>query len=185
MLRRLFLVSALAGALLTSGTAAAAADPVSSRPTFGWDVSGRPGLGFTTPEAPIGVRYLFNPRFGMDIGVGFSRDECDTATVNRLLLDGALLFALAPGDRLNLYLRPGARFSSEDVGSNGATTTVSFTLGLTAEVFVTRGFSVSAYQGIRADFVSPPPGRGEDRTDASFDGAPWTAFGFRYYLPVR
>ena len=95
-------------------------------------------------------------------------------------MDGGLLLALAPGDRLNFYLRPGVRFRSVDASDEGATTTVFFTAALAVEVFVTRDFSITADQSLEMGFVSPPSG--PDHTDFQTQGVPWTRLGFFYYL---
>jgi len=152
---------------------AAAAGPQS----FGRDVSGRLGLGMLSADAPLGVRYLFDPRLGLELGAGFGRDGQHRT---RVALDGGLLMALAPGDRVNFYFRPGVRFRSENPSDEGATTTIFFTAALTVEVFVTRDFSVTADQGFEMQFVSPPTG--PDHTDFDARGAPWTRLGFFYYF---
>jgi hypothetical protein len=155
---------------------AAAAEP-SAPPGFGRDVSRRLGVGMVSPEAPLGGRYLFDPRLGLELGAGVDRLNGHSTTV---VLDAGLLMALAPGDRINFYFRPGARFRSVDPSDEGATTTISFTASLNVEVFVTRDFSVTADQGFEMDFVSPPSG--PDHTDFAVRGAPWTRLGFFYYL---
>ena len=161
--------------VVPSQPAAAGERPAASG--FGRNVSGRLGLGMLSPEAPIAVRYLFDPRLGMELGAGIGHREARGTTV---VLDGGLLLALAPGDRLNFYLRPGVRFRSVNASDEGATTTVSFTATLSFEVFMTRDFSVTAEQGLVMDFVSPPDGL--DHTDFGTLGGPWTRLGFYYYL---
>jgi hypothetical protein len=169
------------GFLPASGIQANAPDS----PRFGRDVAGRWGLGMLSPAVPLGLRYHFDNRMGAEAGVALRSRSQGGSSRTDFTLEGALFYALAPGDRTNLYLRPAAGFFSEQ-RADGTYSTVVLGVGLLFEVFLTPDFSVSATQGLSIDFVGPPPGHGpasDDRTDIALGGDRWPHLGFVYYLP--
>jgi len=148
-------------------------------PTFGRNVAGRVGIGVVAPEVPIGVRYCGTRRWGFEAGLGFvARTGADDLT--RIILDGGGLIALAPGDRVNFYARPGARFTSENLNGK-TTTTVQLNAAFSFEYFPFRDFSLTASTGLAVDFVSPPDS--PDRTSFFVVGDTVTRVGFFFYLP--
>ena len=155
------------------------------RTTFGRNVSGRPGIGILSGEAPLGIRYLWSPKGGVEAGFGFlRRSGVDETTI---VLEGAGLVALAPGDNLNAFARPGASFTSES-GPGGTTSTVQLNLALQIEYFLSPGFSLTASTGLTLDFESGPlqaDGSSPDRTRFRTEGGTLTRVGFFFYLPKR
>jgi hypothetical protein len=136
-------------------------------------------------DIPIAVRHHFDHRIGAEIGIGFKSCSEGDSSLTDFALEGALLYALAPGDRTNLYLRPSAGFLSEE-RTDGTYSTIVLGAGLLFEVFLTRDLSVTAAQGVSIDFVGPPPGHGsasEDRLAVRLRGEWWPRLGFVYYLP--
>lgn len=136
-------------------------------------------------SVPIGIRYHFDHRMGAETGIGLVSRSADGSTQTDFVLEGALLYALAPGDRTNFYLRPSAGFLSEQ-RSDGTYSTVVLGAGLLFEVFLTRDLSVSAAQGLSINFVGPPPGNGsasDDQIGILLRGELWPRLGFVYYLP--
>ena len=148
------------------------------RSRFGQDVSGRWGIGMVSPEAPVGVRYFWTRRAGLEAGLGFRSGEGQS----RILIDGGWFLALAPGDRTNFFFRPGVRFRSDD-GDEGTVTVVQLNAALAAEFFLSNAFSITTTLGVAVDFTSPPPGHGGDSVDAGTFGGPFTGLGFFFYLP--
>jgi hypothetical protein len=136
-------------------------------------------------DIPIGVRHHFDHRIGAEIGIGLDSRSEDGSSLTDFALEGALLYALAPGDRTNLNLRPSAGFLSEE-RTDGTYSTIVLGVGVSFEVFLTRDLSVTAAQGVSIDFVGPPPDHGaasEDRLAVRLRGEPWPRLGFVYYLP--
>ncbi len=121
----------------------------------------------------------------METGIGLATRSTDGSSRTDFALEGALLYALAPGDRTNFYLRPSAGFLSEQ-RADGTYSTIVLGAGLLFEVFLTRDLSVSAAQRLSIDFVGPPPGDGpasDDRVTIMLRGERWPRLGFVYYLP--
>ena len=44
-------------------------------PAMADPAAGKWGLGYFRPEAPIGIRYSFSEKSGLDVGLGFGSDE--------------------------------------------------------------------------------------------------------------
>ncbi len=170
------LFPALLAALLLAGASPARAGG------FGHDVSRRLGVAMISPEVPLGVRYLFERRVGLELGLGLTARERAHGDAH---LDAGILIALAPGDRVNFYLRPGARFASMHP-AGAPETTVELNLGFDFEVFVAPDFSVTASQGVALDFVSAgaiSSSPSEDHREFNLFGGGWPHLGFVYYLP--
>jgi len=148
----------------------------------GVDVTGRWGIGTATGDAPLGVRYLWDPRYGFDAGLGFGFFSSGSLD-SRVVVEGAFLYALAPADRVNFYFRPGVQFRNEHTDA-GSTTTVGLRAFLELEVFVSSSFSVDARTGLFVDSVSPP-GDASNRTDWGLDSGLVTEAGFHFYLPAK
>ena len=143
------------------------------------------GIGMLSPTLPAGVRYHFDHRLGAEVGLRFGSRSVEGSSRNDFAFEGALLYVMAPGDRLNFYLRPAAGFLSEERG-DGTYSTVVLSAGFLFEVFLTRDFSVSASQGLAVEFVGPPSGRDSasgNRTSFGLRGGTWPQLGFTYYLP--
>jgi len=156
---------------------AGAADQATPR---GVDVTGRLGLGLSSSEAPLGVRYFWNRRSGMEAAVGFRSIDGPPGRRTDIVLDGAYLHALAPGEHVNFFLSPGVRFRSVDLGGE-VTTTVRLGAALDVEVFLTDRFAVGARSGLFFETASPA-GSAADRVDFGTTTGKWAAAGFHFYL---
>jgi hypothetical protein len=148
---------------------------------FAHDVSKRFGLGFVSSSSPIGFRYWFGPKLGLDVGFGISVDDQGDETFTDFSFSAGLpINLLQVGDRVNLHLLPWVQYTSVDFGDE--TGTVFDIVGaLEMEVFVTNDFSLSASQGVDFQMTSPP-GDVDSETDISTFGTSLTEFGFHYYL---
>lgn len=166
----------LIGGAVTPHSAVAA-----ERPSFGQNVVGRLGIGMVSPQTPLGVRYFWTRKAGIEAGLGYTSASRGDR-FKGFVVDGGWLFALAPGDRTNVFLRPGVRFLSEDMGQ-GTVTTVQLNAALSFEVFLSGSFSITATTGLAFDFASPPPDA-PDSVDFTTLGGPFAGLGFFFYLPA-
>jgi hypothetical protein len=145
----------------------------------GVDTVGRWGVGYSTAEAPLGFRYQWSRRYGVDLGLGFRSSEASGGRETRVVLDGGFLYALAPGERVNVFARPGVQFRNLDQ-EDGSTTTIRLSGALDVEVFVTERMSLGARAGVRIQTTSPP--EGPNRTDFGTRHDRFAEAGFHFYL---
>jgi hypothetical protein len=151
------------------------------------DVTGRIGLGFDTSQAPIGFRYMFSPKVGVDVGIGIDVDQVDIGGDTENFTDFSLAAGLPinihqAGDRVNFNFLPLLLFTSSDQGDESDTIIDIFAL-LEFEAFVTNDLSVSATHGLGVELFSPGDDTDESTTDIFTVGANLTEFGVHYYLP--
>ena len=149
---------------------------------FAHDTAKRFGLGFNTSSSPLGFRYWFSPKLGLDVGVGVSVDDQGSESFTDWSVSGGLPINLIHvGDRVNMHFLPWVQYTSVDLGADTASI-IDLVAGLEFEVFVTNDLSVSATQGV--DFqITSPPSPAESETDISTFGLNLTEFGVHYYLP--
>lgn len=140
------------------------------------DVVGHLGFGYFTTTAPIGVRYWFSEKMGVDAGLGLNirkpavAEGTDRDTDIALGLEVGYLHSLAKSRNLHLFARPGlglrqasvAGVSDFDVTLNGS---------LAGEMFLTAlgwpNVSLTAGLGVNVAIDKP-----EDND---------TGFGFSFY----
>jgi hypothetical protein len=151
------------------------------------DVTGRIGLGFDTSQAPIGLRYFFSPKIGVDIGVGFDSNEVDIGGDTEKFTDFSIAAGLPiriheTGDRVNFNFLPLLMYTSSDQGDE-SDTFFDILAALEFEAFVTNDLSVSAIMGIGIEMFSPADDTDESTTDIFTVGSNLTEFGVHYYLP--
>lgn len=127
----------------------------------GKNVVGFYGVGWSSADAPIGLRYLFDPRNGFDLGFGFRSDDTPGGRESEVVLEGAYLLALAPGERTNVFLRPGIRFANLSIRGDSSTR-IGIDIAVDVEHFLADRVSVSARSGFRYDSLSAPD-RSSDR----------------------
>jgi len=142
----------------------------------GHNVSGRPAVRLAMADTPLGVRYFWQERYGADAAIGFSLGTDSDTAVN---LEGGFLYSLAPGERVNFFLRPGLGFQSAARDSL-TLTTVSFSLSTELEFFATQDLSFSAGVGVSLASVS---GSGDSTTRISTFRDLWGRAAVQYYLP--
>lgn len=157
------------------------------------DMTKRIGLGFVTTGAPVGGRYWFSPKVGLDLGFGLNIDEQESATdpSGKVSYTDWRVFGAVPiklhsvGDeRVNFNLLPGVQFATIDQGEgNDSDTDIAIIVALEFEVFVTESFSVSGSHGLAFDIYSPGADGRESTTDVDLFGSNVTEFGLHYYLP--
>jgi len=152
-------------------------------PERGYDVTHRWGLGAYSSDAPASVRYFWDTRYGVDAGLGFSIEDNEGRNRTEIVLDGGFLYALAPGQRVNFFLRPGVQFRNLSA-ENGTTSTIRLSGAFEAEFFLTQSLSLGARTGVFVDSVSPA-GSGGDRADGGTYRGFVTEAGFHFYLGRR
>jgi hypothetical protein len=147
------------------------------------DMTKRLGLGFVSSDAPVGGRYMFSEKAGLDVGLGLSvDDEGDESFTDWTIMFGVPINLHRVGDRVNFNFLPAFQYTSIDNGDGVDSSSLMVILALLEfEVFVTADFSVGASHGLAFDIFSPPVGDSE--TDISLVGFNVTNFGFHYYLP--
>lgn len=152
------------------------------------DTAKRFGLGFMDSDCPIGGRYWFSEKVGIDFGVGFYIDEeqfgTDTESATDFGILGAVPITLINTlDRVNLNLVPGVKYVNFGAFGDGDSDSLFniFAL-LEAEVFVTGDFSVSAAHGVGFSSFSPGGDGAESTTDIYSVGENITNLGFHLYF---
>ncbi len=159
------------------------------------DMTGRFGLGYFTSDAPLGLRYWFSPKLGVDVGLGFrSQDGVvafpatmppTTESAMEYAVEVGLPYIVHSSEQANLFLRAGALFTVTDERLLGGSTDETFTstdilLGPGAEVFFGDHFSLEASHGVVINITSPPVG--DSRTNFGTAAASISELGFHYYF---
>ena len=161
------------------------------------DMSGRFGLGYFTSDAPIGMRYWFGPKLGVDLGFGFAvidgvpafpaTTPPSTETAMDFTIEAGLPYVIHSSEQANLFLRAGGVLGITDdrlVIGGGTTdetwTTFDILFGPGAEVFFGDNFSLEGTHGFLINVVSPPVGDSE--TNFGTVAGSVTEIGFHYYF---
>jgi hypothetical protein len=148
------------------------------------DMTGRLGLGFVTPSAPVGGRYWISDKVGVDLGVGINvDDQGDESYTNWRVAAGLPINIQNIAERVRFNFLPVVQFKNVDRGDLDADTYITIWGALEFEVHVTPDFTVGASHGVVVDLYSPGDSDAESETDIGFFGANATEFGFHYYLP--
>jgi hypothetical protein len=143
------------------------------------------GLGFVSTDTPIGGRYWFSQKVGLDVGFGISSNQVgtpkETFTDYQFSL-GLPINLMSKGDRVNLNFLPMFTYSSVDLGTENDKY-VDIRAALEFEVFVTKDLSLGASQGLLVTLYNPADPLADSHTDISLFGKNVTEFGVHYYLP--
>lgn len=178
-LSRTSLVGIITAVMLVALAWAPRASAQEPEPLLGVDISHRLGVGFSFSEAPLGFRYFWSRRYGVDAGLGLRSDDFASFRQTTVVLDGAFLYALAPGERVNAFLRLGTQFRNVDRPA-GSTSTVQFSGALEYEVFLNNSIGILARAGVFLDLTSPPSGN--DRASFGTRSGMLTSAGIHYYF---
>jgi len=152
------------------------------------DTMGRFGLGFVSTDVPIGGRYWFSDKIGVDFGFGVSSTDLgDSSSTDFVFGAGLPINVMNMGDRVNMHLSPELKYQAFDVpeGSGLQSSEIDVLVVLEFEVFVTNDFSVSASHGLGFQIASYED-FGTQSVDSTTDwgsvGSNITDFGFHYYF---
>lgn len=160
------------------------------------DLTQKFALGFSTSDAPVGIRYWAAEKVALDLGLGFQSQEVadpegeagETTNTMSFWIDLGVPYKVVDFERAHFFVRPGALIALLDdraYGSGGLDetwTVINFNLGLGAEVFLTDQFSVDAMHGFIVRYTSPPDDIGDSTTDFGTFGASITEVGFHFYF---
>ena len=165
---------------------------LSASPAHAKQPIGDIGLGYTTSNAPVGIRMWFSEAMGFDVGLGLlfngeedapeTRDDPDDRqTTVDFALDAGFMYAFANKENSKLYIRGGLNLdrryargqndNNEAIDSSILTLTISAWAG--AEFFFTEwGFPELGLQGaVGLGFQNIS---GPDRDDPQPDDSDWT-----------
>ena len=151
------------------------------------DMTGKWGLGYFSNDAPVGVRYWFNEKFGLDVGLGFESIDQGDESASSMWFEVGVPYILMDTERANFFVRPGLVYASLDdrvygsglLDDTWSNITVKITPG--AEVFFGENFSLEAAHGIMIDLMSPP-GDGDSMTNFGTGAYSITQIGFHFYF---
>src|SRR5512144_106814 len=73
------------------------------------EMTGRLGLGYNNSDAPLGVRYWFNPKAGVDLGFGFDSTDLGTKNATDYFFEVGVPYVVYGGEHANLFVRLGAQ----------------------------------------------------------------------------
>jgi len=177
-MKRIITLAALA--LTTALAVPAMADPA----------AGKWGLGYFRPEAPIGVRYWFSEKAGLDLGVGFSSDDAGSETLSGFTLDIGVPFVMAHTEKAFFFVRPGFGYNSQDqltgapppAPAKNTPTTMGFALDLGVEYFFNDNFSVQVAHGIGYKSTDPDVSGADNVTGFATEDFGISNIGFHYYF---
>jgi hypothetical protein len=133
-----------------------------SQQGYSKDLAGRFALGIFDSEAPIGCRYWFTPRLGLDIGFGIEAVEENSDHAKSIWLGFGFPYVLHAADRANFFLRPSLLLKSLDDRIHGTGrleenwTEYEILMTPGAEVFFGEHFSLEAAYGLSIEIVKLP-----------------------------
>jgi opacity protein-like surface antigen len=149
--------------------------------------AGKFGLGYFRSEAPVGVRYWFNEKAGLDFGLGFSSTDQSGETLNGFTFDVGVPFVVAKYEGANFFIRPGFAYQTEDQW--GGTEIGKYKLntwGITAdlgvEYFFNDRFSLQAAHGIAYKSSKPDLTGAESTNSFVTEAFGISNIGFHFYF---
>lgn len=128
------------------------------------DRTGEFAMGFNNSDAPVGARYFFAEKVGIDAGVGLQSDDLGGESATSLWLEVGVPYVLFDYDSSFFFVRPALTYASLDdrvYGSGEIDDTWSVltgSLNLGAEVRLAERFGLTFQHGLRFTNVSPPEG---------------------------
>jgi hypothetical protein len=131
---------------------------------------GEVALGFSSADAPVGVRYFTTDRFAVDVGLGFEASDVvvseagDTDTATDFFVEGGATYILYDYIDSYFYVRPAIAFASyDDLSPTVLESRIRGELNLGAEVRLADHFGLTFEHGIAFQSDSPQ-GDGDDLT---------------------
>src|SRR5262245_12806761 len=74
--------------------------------------------GFHNIEAPAGIRWWLSDKLALDAGLGFGSNEINNDNFSHWALDVGLPIKMRSWDKVNVLLRPGILYTSQEVDIN-------------------------------------------------------------------
>ena len=155
-------------------------------PAVADDKTGRIGLGFVQSEAPIGGRYWFSEKVGVDLNFGIaSEDLGDESLTHWRIMGGLPINIQNVAERVHFNFLPAVEFANfANPDPEDSDTVITIFAMLEFEVDVTPDFTLGASSGLLFEIFSPgEPPDADSFTDWGTVGFNITNFGFHYYLP--
>lgn len=138
-------------AVLAVGSVASAADR-----------KGDFALGFSTSDAPVGVRYFTSDKLAFDLGLGFESTDLGESSASSFFFEGGATVVLYDYESSFFFVRPAVGYQSLDnriygTGTSDAKWSV-LTIGLNlgAEVRLAERFGLTFQHGLRYSSTSVP-----------------------------
>ncbi|HKK70987.1 MAG TPA: hypothetical protein VKA86_07200 [Candidatus Krumholzibacteria bacterium] len=123
---------------------------------------GELALGFSSADAPVGVRYFTSDRFALDVGLGFESTDVvvdgtgDTDTATNFFVEGGATYILYDYLDSYFFVRPAIMFASfDDLAPTGLESRFRGELNLGAEVRLADHFGLTFEHGIAVQSDSP------------------------------
>lgn len=157
------------------------------------DLTGKWGVGYFRPEAPIGVRIWTGDKMGIDLGAGFTSNSPDVGkSTTSYNFDLGLPYVIANTDNALFFLRPGFGYSSNgvDKGDGNAITMWNVAASLGVEYFFTPHFSAQVAHGVyyaSENIKNNTGATNVDETNTSFASEAFgiSNIGFHYYFGTK
>jgi hypothetical protein len=154
------------------------------------DMTGKWGVGYFRPQAPVGIRWWASPKIGIDLGVGFDSFSPDKgSSTTAFNIDAGVPIVLHSMDTVHFFFRPGFTWSTDgqDESKGPKVTTFGVSGSLGAEYFFTPSFSIEAAHGIVYTSVNTKDNLATphvDTTDSHFMSEAFgiSDVGFHYYF---
>lgn len=128
------------------------------------DRTGEFAMGFNNSDAPVGARYFFSEKVGIDAGLGFQSDDLGEESATSLWLEVGIPYVLFDYENSFFFVRPALTYASLDDRVFGSGTiddtwsVVTGSLNLGAEVRLAERFGLTFQHGLGFTNVSPPEG---------------------------
>ncbi len=144
------------------------------------------GFGFYNGDAPVGGRFWFFEKLGLDVGLGFDAKEYTVAeeaeTKVAFDVEFGVPFVVVGDAKTKFFVRPGVGFSSDPVYVENDwdnDTAVTITAHLGVEHWLSSRFSIQAAHGIGIGSTSPAVG--DSQTEIMTQGQ-GISVGFHFYV---
>jgi hypothetical protein len=153
------------------------------------DLTGRFGLGDYDSDAPIGMRYWFSPKLGLDLGLGYQSNDLGAENATNFFVDAGMPYVVVGTERANFFVRPSISYGMIDdrnfgtLNLNESWNRFRFLVEPGAEVFVGDHFSLEASHGFGVELLQAPDQYNQDDL-VSFStlGRGISELGFHFYF---
>ena len=156
-----------------------------SVPADAADRKGDLALGFSSQDAPVGIRYFTTDETAVDLGLGLESmdvpvDGGETESITNFFVEGGFTYVVYDRDDSFFFVRPAIAFASfDDLSPNGLENRIRGELNLGAEVRLADHFGLTFEHGLIVQSDSPQ-GDGDSMTTVRTFGENVTRAGVWY-----
>jgi hypothetical protein len=131
-------------------------------------------IGFSTDDAPVGLRYFTSDRFAFDLGLGFESIDQGEESASSFFAEVGGAYVLVDYGNAFFFVRPAVKYSKLDDRVYGTGTTdaawsqIDISANLGAEVRLAERFGLTFQHGLRYSSLSVPDEVQEDVGTDSF-----------------